>query len=90
MATLSIATQANQAITLPALLVATYAGMENSQRGLTIHLEDAAALKSGKDVVVELAEENSSKQTGAEAVISSICEGYALSRKLHHPIAVRV
>lgn len=76
MTTLNIASKASQAITLPAVLVATYANNSNTKTPITINYEDVNNLKTGDKALVELLCENESPVYGFELVIGKLLEAY--------------
>ena len=84
MAILQIASQASQAGTLPALLISTCIKQANSKADLDIQFEDADALKSGKNVTVELLDNGKATQ-GLEDVIHKLCELYSVLRADQSP-----
>ena len=76
MATLKLATKANQASTLPALLVATFAKESESNASITVNFEDVDFLKSDNSASVELSRENLPSVYSSEKVISELLSIY--------------
>lgn len=76
MTALNIASKANQAITLPAVLVATYANNSDTKTPITINYEDVDTLKTGDKALVEFLCENESPIHGFEHVIGKLLEAY--------------
>jgi hypothetical protein len=76
MATLSIASKANQATTIPPLLVAGYAKESDPNASININFEDVEALRSGGRTAVELILGNGTLHQGSENAISGILEAY--------------
>lgn len=77
MTTLNIASKANQATTLPALLVANYAKESDSKATVNVHLEDVDVLKSGDKASVELVQGSSSPAYGCENVINELLSTFS-------------
>ena len=78
MATLQIASKANQAATLPALLVASYAKESDPNASLNVNFEEVDILKSSSKAAIELVVGNRPSCIGLEKVISELCELYPL------------
>lgn len=74
MATLSIASKANHATTLPALLVASYLNEADPNVKLNIKIEDVAKLSSGASVELESATD--ATVSGSQAVIAQLTKEY--------------
>lgn len=80
MSTLNIASKANQAITLPAVLVAQYANESDPDTSISVSFEEVEALKSGDQAVVELVDGSSTSTCGFEQVISGLIQTYSCLR----------
>lgn len=78
MATLNIASMANQATTLPALLVARYIKESDPDVSFSINLEEVEILKSGDKASVELVQRSSASSFGSENVIGELLSTYHL------------
>lgn len=76
MANLNIASKANQAITLPALLVASYAKELDSKTEITIKFEEVDTLDSGDKAHIELIVGKDAPTYGFEQVISKLLVAY--------------
>lgn len=72
MAILNVALRANQASTLPALLVAEYIRQSESNAALKVHLEDVDMLKTGDGASIELVQGSSSSIFGCESVTGEL------------------
>lgn len=83
MATLNIASKANQVTTLPALLVATYANESDPNVSITVKFVEADTLKSGDGASVELLLGNDSSTYGSEKVIENILVAYPFIQGKH-------
>ena len=95
MTTLNIASKANQATTIPALLVAQYAKEADPNASININFEEVEALKAGEKAAVELIIRNGTPSYGSEHVISELISAYPFlqgkhmdSVRLHGPRAV--
>ncbi len=77
MATLAIASKANQATILPALLVASYVNESDPNASITIKFEDVETLQSGNGAAVELVLEKDSSTYGSDQVIGKLLEIYS-------------
>lgn len=80
MATLNIASKANQATIFPALLVAYYAKEADPNASININFEELEAHKSSEKATVELVLSNAAPIYGSEDVISSLIETYPFLR----------
>ena len=76
MATLNIASKANQATTIPALLVAQYAKEADPNASININFDEVEALKSGDKSTVELAIGTGTSSYGSEHIISELMSAY--------------
>ena len=74
---LRIATKANQALTLPVLLVATHVNNSNATPVITVDYEDIASFSpADAAVVTELKYDGASTATGDIAVVQKLLELY--------------
>lgn len=80
MSTINIASKANQAITLPAVLVAQYANESDPDTSISVSFEEVEALKSRDQAVVELVDGSSTSTYGFEQVISGLIQTYSCLR----------
>lgn len=78
MSTINIASKANQAITLPAVLVAQYAEESDPNNSITLNFEEIETLKSGDHAAVELVVGGGDSTYGFEPVISGLIQTYPL------------
>ena len=76
MSNLNIASKANQAVTLPALLVASYVKELDSDTEITIKFEEVDALDSGDKAHIELIVRRDAPTYGSEQVISKLLVAY--------------
>lgn len=76
MSTINIASKANQAITLPVVLVAQYAKESDPNTSININFEEIEALKSGDHAAVELMIGSGTSTYGFESVISGLIQTY--------------
>ena len=83
MTTLNIASKANQATTIPALLVAQYAKEADPNASININFDEVEALKTGDKATVELAIGNSTSSYGSEHVISELMSAYPFLQGQH-------
>lgn len=83
MATLNIASKANQAATLPALLVASYANESDSNASITVKYDEVDTLKSGQGASVELILGNDSPTYDSKKVIEDILVAYPFIQGKH-------
>ena len=83
MTTLNVASKANQASTLPALLVAAFVRETNSDATLKINYEDVDILKSGDNASVELVKENNDSICGSKDVIEELLSTYSSLQGKH-------
>lgn len=80
MASLTIASKANQAFTLPALLVVTYANAEDQTLAITIEFDEVNTLESGDGASVELILNNAPPIYGSELVIEKFLAAYPFEK----------
>lgn len=78
MAGLDIASKANQATTLPALLVATYAQVSDPNARININFTEVDTLKSGNNASVGLIVGNDETLYGSQQVIETLLEANTL------------
>lgn len=76
MATLNIASKANQAATFPALLVANYAKEADPNSSVNINFEEISTLKTGDDATVEIVVGSGTSVYGSEKVIDVLIEAF--------------
>lgn len=76
MATLNVASKANQAATLPAVLVTQYAKESDPNASININFEEIDNLKSGDEATVELVQGMETSKYGTVQVIKSLLEVY--------------
>lgn len=74
MATLAIASRANQATTFPALLVAHFIGEIEPKNAVEVRYEDAESLGSGAGNTVEFVPKEGKTSSGAEQAVISIIQ----------------
>ena len=74
MATLTIASNANQATTFPALLVAYYAKEADPNSSININFEEVGKLKSGDNATVEIVVGSGTSTYGSKDVIVGLVE----------------
>ena len=89
MTTLKVASKANQATTLPALLVAAFVRESNSDATLKINHEEVDILNSGDNASVALVQENKASIYGSKDVIEELLSTYS-SLEGKHGNLVRV
>ena len=83
MTTLNIASKANQATTLPALLVAQYTKESDPNASININFDEVEALKTGDKATVELVIGNGTSSYGSEYVISELMSAYPFLQEKH-------
>lgn len=76
MATLNVASKANKAVTLPAVLVTQYAKESVPNASININFEEIDNLKSGDEATVELVQGTETSKYGTVQVIKSLLEVY--------------
>ena len=77
MATLHIASNANQATSIPALLVATLANNKDPNASITIDFQDAETLQTGGKEAVEFVPKSGTSIHGSENVVSYLAKNYS-------------
>ncbi|MCJ1370026.1 hypothetical protein MMC20_001238 [Loxospora ochrophaea] len=83
MATLTIASKANQATFLPALLVATRANELDTNTALTIRFEEVDTLKAGGGATAELTLGSGIPTYGSENIIAKLVNAYPFLQGKH-------
>lgn len=83
MTTINIASKANQATTIPALLVAQYAKEADSNASINVNFDEVEALKTGDKAAVELVIGNGTSSYGSEHVISELMSAYPFLQGKH-------
>lgn len=83
MTTLNIASKANQATTIPALLIATYAKESDSNATVKVNFEDVDILKSGDKASVELVQGSSASTYGCENVVGELLSTFPFLQGKH-------
>lgn len=76
MATLNVASKANQATTFPALLVAHYAKEADPNSSINVNFEEVDTLKSGDSATVEIVVGSGTSTYGSEEVIDVLIQTY--------------
>ena len=76
MATLSIASKANQATTFPALLVAHYAKEADPSSSINVNFQEVNTLKAGDNATVEIAVGSGTSTYSSEKVINVLVEAF--------------
>ena len=76
MASLKIASKANQATTFPALLIANYAQVLDPKISIEVEFEEVEYLKSGDKVALELVVESESSTFGTKDVTNRLVDTY--------------
>lgn len=76
MATLKVASKANQATTFPALLVAHYAKEADPNTSININFEEVDTLKARDNATVEIVVGSGTSAYGSEKVIDVLIETY--------------
>ena len=88
MSILNIATKANQASTLPAILVAHYVDQKGS---IKVNYEDVHTLKSDDKVSIELIQENSASTYGCGQVIDELISTHPpLQSKIENTVSAYI
>lgn len=82
MATITIASKANQAITLPVLLVASFANESDQNTSINIKFEEVDSLGSS-DAPVELSVGGNAPVHSQEQTISTLIESYPFLGERH-------
>lgn len=83
MATLTIASKTDQAITFPALLIAYYAKESDPNASISVNFEELETLKSGDKAVVELVVGSGMSVYGTENVITNLIDTYQFLQGKH-------
>lgn len=78
MESVEIASKANQALTLPTLLVANYAQRTDPNAQIRIFFQEVDTLNAGENASVELRLANGESMYGSQQVIDKFSEMYAL------------
>ena len=76
MAALRIATKANQATSIPALLVATHVNQTDSNAPIDIKFEEVDSLKSGTETSVEFVVVKNAPWCGSQEVLNGLTAMY--------------
>ncbi|KAI9829660.1 MAG: hypothetical protein M1819_006031 [Sarea resinae] len=84
MATLTLALKANQSLTAPALLVASYVNEKQRSPVVTVKLEDVETLKDGAPA--ELTSDSGSASYGGLAAVSKLVETFPLLKSKQEPL----
>lgn len=90
MATLNIASKANQATTLPVVLAASYANQSDPNASITVKFDEVDILKSGDGASVELILGTDSPIYGSEKVIETILVAYPFLQGKHENLVGRL
>lgn len=77
MAKLTVACSANQATTLPAVLVASYAKFSDPNASINITFQDVESLHAGDEVALELVFTKESPIYGTDQIIEKLLETYS-------------
>ena len=83
MATLNIASKANQATTFPALLLAHYAKEADPNSSINIRFEEVDRLSAGNNATVEIVVGSGISTYGSEKVIHDLLETYPFLQGKH-------
>ena len=83
MTTLNIASKANQATTLPALIIARYAQESDPNASIKTNFEETEALKASGKEVIELAVGSRTSNYGTEHVIRGLVDTYPFLQGKH-------
>ena len=83
MAAIFVATKANQATFLPALLVASYVNENDPNAHVAIHLQDVNTLKSGDNATVNLESVKKQSSSGSESVITQLIQAFHVLQTKH-------
>lgn len=87
MATLTVACNANQAATLPAVLVASYAKLSDPNASINITFEDIETLHAGDGATLELVFTEDPPVYGTDKIIGKLLEiHFSLSVKDENPV----
>ena len=83
MATLNIASKANQATTFPALLVAQYAKEADPNSSINVNFEELDTLKAGGNATVDVIVGSGTSTYGSEKVIDVLVQAYPFLQGKH-------
>ena len=83
MATLNIASKANQATTFPALLAAHYVNEADPNSSVKVNFEEVDTLKTEDNLTVEIVVGSGTSTYGSEKVIDCLVETYPFLRGNH-------
>ena len=86
MATLNVASKANQAVILPALLIASYAKESDPNASINVNFEEVEILKSGDEAVVEFIVGSGTSTYGTEDIISNLIDTYPFLQGKHEKL----
>ena len=89
MATLNVASKANQATTFPALLVASYAKEADPNSSINVNFEEVESLRTGENATVEIAVGSGTSTYGSEKVVDVLIETFPFLQGRHDTL-VRV
>lgn len=83
MATLNIASKANQATTFPALLIAHYVNEADPNSSVKVNFEEVDTLKTEDNLTVEIVVGSGTSTYGSKKVIDGLVETYPFLRGNH-------
>lgn len=83
MTTLNVASKANQATTLPAVLIAYYIQESDPNAAVNVHFEEVESLASGDKAAVELLAGDGTTTNGTEQVIRNFLKTYHFLQAKH-------
>jgi glutamyl-tRNA synthetase len=86
MATLNIASKANQATSLPSLLVATRVNHLDPKANITINVHDTETVKSGSGEAAELTLETTSPVYSTDDVVATLLKTYPFLQGTHEDL----
>lgn len=86
MSVLCVASKANQATTVPALLVVSYLNKSDPSASIDIKFEEAETLKSKNGVSIELVVANGTPIHGFEKAISGLTAAYPSLQGTHEAL----
>lgn len=89
MATLTVACNSNQGITLPTLLVASYAKLVDPNASINIKFEDVETLHASDGAVIELVLEKDPPVYGADKIIGKLLETHSSLQLKHENLVGR-
>ena len=90
MATLNIASKANQATTFPALMVAHYAKEADPNSSINVNFEEVDTLKAADNATVEVVVGTGTSTYGSENVIDSLVEAYPFLQGKHDTLVSHI